>query len=182
MMQNRKHDLIYMDLYYGRSIKIERAIDVALAVISTGALGALFIAKTGQEVFAYILAGAQIVTAARPFLPFSRRIDEIGRGLYVLTQQYNDMESYWDKVNRDKLDNEEINDIYYEQKNKWDKTLWEILKGDDLPVKNRYIKKAAKETQVYFVSIFGVDIKSSDTTCDKFLKKLFFWKKDKQNQ
>lgn len=155
-MADRKFSLLYMDFYHGKSVRIDRSYDIILAVISTGALGGLFITESLQFVMAGILVVAQIVSAARPFLPYCKRIERLGKGIYILTQQYNVIESYWHSVDNGQLSDEQINEIYYDLKNKWDKTLQEVLCGDDLPVRKNCIKLAQKECNTYFKSLFGV--------------------------
>lgn len=156
-MSDRKFSLLYMEFYYGRSIRIDRIYDIVLAIISTGALGGLFIIESSQHVLTGVLAVAQVISAARPFLPYNKRIERLGKGLYVLTQQYNAIESYWCAIDNAKLPDERINEVYYDLKNKWDKTLQEVLCGDDLPVSKKCIKMAQQECDTYFKSMFGID-------------------------
>lgn len=49
-----------------------------------------------QRVLIIILALAQIVTAAKPYLPFQNCMNEIDKGLVTLNLIYNDIEKEWD--------------------------------------------------------------------------------------
>ena len=69
MMTDKKFALIYLGLHYHKNVQIERLMNIILAIISTGSLGALLFFDQHQYILTIILALAQIVTAARPYLP-----------------------------------------------------------------------------------------------------------------
>lgn len=155
MMTDKKFALIYLGLHYHRNVKIERWMDIALAVISTGSLGALFIFDEHQKILAIILALAQIVTAARPYLPYQYRLKEIDKGILPLNVLYNEIEKKWHCIASGNLSDDEINDLYYDFLRRWDEIDAEILKKDSLPRRQKMINTADKEKNQYFSVMFG---------------------------
>lgn len=155
MMTDKKFTLIYLGLHYHRNVKIERWMDIILAVISTGSLGALFVMDEYQKVLTVILALAQIVTAARPYLPYQYRLKEIDKGILPLNVLYNEIEKKWNSIASGDFSDAEVNELYYDFLKKWDKIDAEILKKDSLPRKKKMIVQADKEKNQYFEVMFG---------------------------
>jgi hypothetical protein len=157
MMTDKKFHIVYLGLHYGKCVKIERWINIILAVISTGSLGALLVTDKAQKVWVIILALAQIVTAAKPYLPFQYRMNEIDKGLVALNMIYNDIEKEWNPIISGKYDEATINQLYYDFSKQWEKADAEMLKNDCLPQKAKLIEKANKEKNHYFEVMFGGD-------------------------
>ena len=157
MMTDKKFALIYLGLHYHKNVQIERWMNIILAIISTGSLGALLFFDQHQYILTIILALAQIVTAARPYLPYQYRMQEIEKGLLALNDLYNDIEEKWLSIASGKLTDEEINNIYYSSVRKWDELDSKILKKDSLPRRKKFIKQANDEKEMYFTVMFGGD-------------------------
>lgn len=155
MMTQKKFHLFYLGYQLGLYVRIENWLNIGLAIVSTGSLIGLFAWEGGQKLLAMILAVAQIVTAARPYLPFEKRIKELDKGILLLSDVYSDIEKKWNEINIEGIDDSEINDIYYSYLKKWDKVDGEILKKDSLPYVENYYKKAGEENERYFLNLFG---------------------------
>ena len=108
-----------------------------------------------QKALIIILALAQIVTAAKPYLPFQSRMNEIDKGLVALNLIYNDIEKEWNSIFNGEYDEHTINQLYYDLSKRWEKADAEILKNDSLPQKEKLILKADKEKNHYFEVMFG---------------------------
>lgn len=108
-----------------------------------------------QKALIIILALAQIVTAAKPYLPFQNRMNEIDKGLVTLNLIYNDIEKEWNSIFNGKYDEHTINQLYYDLSKRWEKADAEILKNDSLPQKKKLISKADEEKNHYFEVMFG---------------------------
>ena len=65
------------------------------------------------------------------------------------------MEKKWRDVFSGAYEDNEINEIIYDYEKKWDAVGAEILKGDSLPRKKKFIEQADKENHMYFESMFG---------------------------
>ena len=155
LMTDKKFALIYLGLHYHRNVKIERWLDIILAVISTGSLGALFVLDEYQFVLTVILALAQVATAARPYLPYQYRVKELDKGITLLNALYNEIEKKWFLISDGKLSDDEINELYYKYLKKWDELDSEILKKDSLPRRKNMINIAQEEKNQYFEVMFG---------------------------
>ncbi len=155
MMTQKKYHLYYLGYQLGLYVRIENWLNIVLAVISTGSLVGLFAWEGGQTLLAVILAIAQMVTAARPYLPFERRVKELDKGILLLTKVYADIEKKWNEINIDGIEDSEINDLYYIYLKQWDEVDGEILKKDSLPYVEKYYTKAGEENERYFANLFG---------------------------
>lgn len=153
-MTQMKFHLIYIGYHYHRNICIERAINILLAIVSTGSLAGLFWTSY-QKIWAIILVVTQVVTAAKPYLPFSTRVTELDKEITSLGIIYREVEKKWKDVFSGAYEDNEINEIIYDYEKKWDAVSAEILKGDSLPRKKRFIEQADKENHRYFESMFG---------------------------
>lgn len=155
MMTDKHFHLIYLGLHHHRNVIIERWLDIILAVISTGALGALIFCEEMQIILTVILALAQIVTAARPYLPFRNRMNALDKGICHLNIIYYKIESNWNKIVVSEMDDAEVNSLYYDFLKEWDKVDSNILKRDSLPRKKKFIEQASQENKEYFSIMFG---------------------------
>lgn len=155
MMTDKHFHLMYLGLHHHRNVVIERWLDIILAVTSTGALGALIMCDEMQIVLTMILAITQIVTSARPYLPFHKRMDELDKGISHLNLLYYKIESKWNVIASGEMDDDEINSLYYETLKEWDEMDSKILKRDSLPRKKKFIERASEANEQYFNIMFG---------------------------
>lgn len=153
-MTQMKFHLIYIGYHYRRNICIERVINILLAIVSTGSLGGLFLTSF-QKTWAIILVLTQVLTAAKPYLPYSTRITELDKEITSLGIIYSEVERKWRDVFSGKYDDNEVNEIIYDYVKKWDAIVAENLKGDSLPRKKKFIEQANEENHLYFESMFG---------------------------
>lgn len=155
LMSEKKFSLIYLGLHYKINVKIERWLDIILAIVSTGSLGALFVLEKYQFIWSIILALTQILTAARPYFPYHYRMLELEKGLFSLNPIYNEIEKRWFEIQNGMLAEEQINELYYEFQEKWDELDCKILTKDSLPRRKRFINIADEEKNQYFNIMFG---------------------------
>lgn len=155
MMTQKKYHLFYLSYHLNLYVKIERWLNIFLAIVSTGSLVGLFACEEYQKVLAAILALAQIVTAARPYFPFAKRIKDLDKGITLLTKVYSSIEKEWNDINIEDIDDSKINDILYKFAKEWDDVDAEILKKDSLPFIKKFYEKAAEENERYFKNMFG---------------------------
>jgi hypothetical protein len=134
---------------------IERIINIGLTIISTGSLGGLFLWDNAQLLWSTILVVAQVVTAIKPYLPYAKRSQEIEKAIIELTVVYEEIEEKWNDIYNDKVDDADINTLYYQFCKKWDKADTKYLINDSLPRKPKLITKANEEKELYFKNMFG---------------------------
>ena len=153
-MTQMKFHLVYLGYHYHRYITIERWTNIILAIVSTGSLAGLF-TSSFQKIWAIILVLTQVITAAKPYLPFSTRIKELDKGISSWSIIYNEVEKQWKDVSTGIYDDNKINEIIYDYEKKWNTVDAGVLKGDSLPRIKKYIERADKEKNLYFETVFG---------------------------
>ncbi|SKA70315.1 hypothetical protein SAMN02745111_02003 [Eubacterium uniforme] len=155
MMTQKKFDLIYLGHHLHRNILIERYINVFLAITSVGALSGLVILNDYKKIISIILALSQIITAAKPYLPYSNRVKDLDKSIIGLTTVYNEIEDYWDRIVIEKICESDINKMYRKLQNKWNDIDNKFLNGDSLPRIQKYIELSEKERNIYFKNYYG---------------------------
>ena len=155
LMTQKKFALFYLGCHLHKCVLIERCTSIILAVISTGSLAGLIFNEKSRVVLTCILALTQIFTAAKPYLPFERRLKELDRGIPLLNMVYMDIEKDWNRIFDEDPSEDDINKIYYKHAKKWDEIDSEILKGDVLPFNKKYEESANAEKDRYFENMFG---------------------------
>jgi hypothetical protein len=155
MMSDKKFHILYLGQHHHCCITIERIINIGLAIISTGSLGGFFLWDNAQILWATILVAAQVVTAIKPYLPYAKRSQEIENAIIELTIIYEEIEEKWNDIYSDKLDDDDINILYYQFCKKWDKADAKYLVNDSLPRNPKLITKAHEENELYFKNTFG---------------------------
>ena len=142
-------------MHYHRSVVIERWINIILAVISTGSLAGLFISPSTQKIWACLLVFAQVLTSAKPYLPFSKRVQDLDKGIAALEVVYEDCEREWVDFSEGKITESEARIAIYKYEKKWNSIDASILKEDSLPRNEKLIKIADIEKNRYFENVFG---------------------------
>ena len=154
-MTQMKFHLVYMGMHYHRSIVVERWLNIILAVISTGSLAGIFISPNAQKIWTCILVFTQVLTAAKPYLPFSKRIQDLDKGIAALEVVYEDCEKQWVDLSEGRLTETEASIAIYRYEKKWNNIDASILKADSLPRNEKLINKADIEKNRYFENVFG---------------------------
>ena len=135
-MTGMKFEIQYLKCHHTSCISIERRISIILAVISTGSLAGLFVNSNYSIIFSIVLVLSQILTAAKPYLPYEYRINELEKGLYYYETIFSEVENYWNKINSNTEYNEdEVQQKLEEYLGKWSHIESSILKKDALPKK-----------------------------------------------
>ena len=149
-MTDKRYQLIYINEYYSRYIKVQRRINIFLAISASGAIAAWAVWKEFPIVWAGIIAVSQVITAVKPYLPYEKRID----GIYDISSQYtvicNEMESKWFYVANGSKTEEDINELCYNYEKRWTAVVTKTLKGDCIPTDGRIAAIANEKKDSYF--------------------------------
>ena len=94
-MSQYKFSILYYNEHFSRYVKINRAIIIMLAVLSSGAIASWAIWNKLSFLWAIIVASSQVFTIVNEFLPYKDRIKEIPELVCKLTVIYDEMESQW---------------------------------------------------------------------------------------
>ncbi len=152
-MTQMKYNQIYLKHHHRLNANIVRIISAIQMVIGTGAL--CFLQNTALEKILFIsLACSQILSAVKPYLPYEKRLSELGKGIALLAELYSEIELQWNDVCSGKISENEAAKLATEYKRKWDKIDSSMLKEDSLPNIKKIRDKANAEKDVYFKTNF----------------------------
>lgn len=154
-MSEKKYYLEYIGLHHHRNVVIERWLNIFLAVISTGSVAAFFAWEKYAWIWGTIIILSQAVTAAKPYLPFYNRINELDKALIVFGSLYDKIEEKWYTIQNDNLSDEKINKLLYKYNKQWNKEDAKYLIKDSLPRKEKFVKQADDQANNYFELTFG---------------------------
>ena len=154
-MTQYRFDVIYLQNYLGRNVKIDRTIRIFLAIASASSIAAWAQWQNLAFLWGLIIVISQVVSAVNEFLPYKRRIKEISNLLNELSIIYNDVERNWQKVANGSLTEDEINDLCYSYSGQWIKADNKYFKDDYLPQNKKCKEHAEDEKNAYFNSLFG---------------------------
>lgn len=153
-LTDKRYQLFYISEYYDKCVRVQRIINIFLALSTSGAIAAWAVWKELPIIWAGIIAISQVVTAIKPYLPFEKRIE----GIYDIISQYsvicNELESKWFYIAKGALTEEEINDLYYTFEKRWTDIESKSLKGDSIKSDDRLAEIANEKKELYFKNQF----------------------------
>jgi hypothetical protein len=153
-LTDKRYRLFYISEYYDQCVRLQRIINIFLAVTSSGAIAAWAIWKDLPVLWAGVIAVSQVITAIRPYLPYEKRIEGIYDILIQLTAICNEVEAKWFYVSNGSLTEEEINNLYYGFEKRWSDIEAKGLKGDSIPADDKIALIANEKKEIYFENQF----------------------------
>lgn len=146
----------YVAEYIESTVRIDRGINIFLALCSNGSIAGWAIWKDYSFVWAIIIAASQIITVLKGFFPYTNRLKALYSMSYELEKLCLDAEKQWFDVSEGKLTEEEIHLEHMKIKQRESQIVEESLKKNSLPHKERYMIKARKLALEYFQNFYGV--------------------------
>ena len=70
-----KSSIFYLDLYADKSYKLDKAINIVLAITSSSSIAAWAIWKQYDFVWALLIALSQVITVLKPLMPYEQRLE-----------------------------------------------------------------------------------------------------------
>ncbi len=137
-----KRDAIYINRYHGRVELIDRALSMSSAVASSAAIGGWVIWRESAFVWGAIIAASQVLTAIKPFLPYSARLKALSRFGTELEGLALVAETDWLAVARLTISDEEIHRRTMSLKRKALTAQTKSFGGASLPEKARWVQAA----------------------------------------
>lgn len=153
-LTDKRYRLFYISEYYDQCVRLQRIINIFLAVTSSGAIAAWAIWRDLPVLWAGVIAVSQVITAIKPYLPYEKRIEGIYDILIQLTAICNEVEAKWFYVSNGSLTEEEINNLYYGFEKRWSDIEAKGLKGDSIPADDKIALIANEKKEIYFESQF----------------------------
>lgn len=148
-LKQLKFEVLYLDLYYQRTEKINRNIDIFLALVSSGSIGAWAVWQDLTLIWTVLIAASQIISVVKHFLPYRRRQTNLNRHIWSLQQIFSNAEQNWYSVIEGELEDKEIHNLttkYRKEKNGLSLTYID----PPLPHNKRLQERAEIEADKYF--------------------------------
>ncbi|HAQ56690.1 MAG TPA: hypothetical protein DCR44_04760 [Acholeplasmatales bacterium] len=143
-------EVLFIEAHKNRSLRLQRAMNIFIAVASSGGIAAWAIWEDLWILWVLILAAFQVLTVIRPQLPTDKRVETLGKLGAVLSIQYLSMEQHWLAISNGTLTDAEVHKMYYEFLPAWNNAKAELLKSDVLPEPKTLIDQLALENEEHF--------------------------------
>lgn len=152
-----KVHVFYLETYLEKTIKIDRAINIALAISSNGSIAGWVIWKRFDFVWACFIAGSQFLNAIKSYLPYAKRLQALRGITNDLESLFLSMENHWFNVAEGRLNQEEIHKLHMKMKEQRRQIIQKHLGSMPLPVDEGLLEKAKQVTRVYFSNFYAVE-------------------------
>lgn len=144
-----KTHVIYLHNYAAHSEWWDKAINIFLAITSSSSIAAWAIWQEHQIVWAIIIAASQVVTAIKPFLPYKQRLKAVCELNDKIQEISLKSEKEWFSVAEGELTEKQIHDLNIQLRDEALTAEKKYLKSMILPKKEKLLKKAEEEADLY---------------------------------
>lgn len=154
---NMKFKGFLFGLLVSKYQKLDRSINIFLALASSGSIAAWAIWKDYPILWSSIIALSQVITTIKPYFPYSKVIKELNSRCYKIDLLNIEYERFWNKIQRGKLTEDTIEQFYYDH----NKTYAEVLNfPDDLvfDASKEIETKANQRMKTYLKTYHGIEI------------------------
>jgi hypothetical protein len=114
---NMKYKGFVFSLLVNRYQKLDRNVNIFLALASSGSIAAWAIWKDNPLLWSSIIATSQVVTTIKPFFPYYKIIKELNSRCYKMDLLNIEYERFWNKILRGKLTEDTIEKANLRMKN-----------------------------------------------------------------
>lgn len=142
----------YLNQYSEESYKWERLLNIITAIVSSASIAGWAIWKNYSFLWGIAIAISQVITAIKPVMPYSKRIEVTRKMLPYIIGLFNRMEKKWFDVAKGNLTEEEINELIFDFKDEYAKIEQECINSPLLLKSERIQTKADKMTDEYFIN------------------------------
>lgn len=146
--------IFYLDIYAEHSYKWNNRINMYGAIASSSSIAAWAIWREWSYLWAFVIAIAQVLTAIKEFLPFSKRLKLLQPFIDDMKLLYLKMEFDWYKVAEGEVPESEINKLLFEYKKEYSDIESKYLKDEMLIENLDYKEQADQKTEYYFANTF----------------------------
>jgi len=138
-----------------QSEKIDKAVNIFLAVTSSSSIAAWALWKEFTWIWPLLIAAAQVVSAVKPFLPYDKR----RKAVVLLSSEFQSIclqiESKWFSVAEGLLSEQQIHEETINFKNQILKAERRFLDGEILPRKPKLLELAENEAKISIENHYG---------------------------
>ena len=152
LMGEIKTQSIYFSKFLGRLEKINKTIEMILAIISTGSLGGLIIYRQFAVIWIFIIVFAQILSAIKPYFQYPKWIKICYAMIINLNNLFLYTNHYWFQVSEGFLTEKEIHKFIIKIAKRRHNFQSQYFIDTIIPIKKRIEKYANNEALKYFTS------------------------------
>lgn len=145
---------IYAGRYYEKTVRIDRWINMFLAVASSVSIGGWAIWKQYEFAWALIIATSQVFTAIKSYLPYSKRMKALSSLSGELESICLSMENHWFNIAEGILTIEEIHILHMNIKEQIRVSFRKNLGTIDIPTDESLLTEATVEARHYFENFY----------------------------
>jgi hypothetical protein len=159
---NMQYKGYILSLLVGRFQKLDRAINIFLAIASSASIGAWAIWKKYDMVWAAVIAASQTLTVIKPYIPFYKYAQELNSKCLRMANLNLDIERLWDKMQGQYISEEAASEMYYELK-RHENTIFSF--SDDLifDVSKQFENKANSHVKNFLKRNYDIEIEFPQT-------------------
>ena len=152
-----KHDIEYLRLYSEDSVRKEKIVSAAIAILSSGSVAAWLLIGKIEILWATIIVVTQLVNAIRPYLPYQRRVKHTAEQATELEGLFLYAERRWPEVFERELENKEIHRLSMDIEQQRTQFERNHFRGDPLPENKKHHRNAKERSEAYFRTFYGGD-------------------------
>lgn len=144
----------YLELYLQDSERKEKAINIFLAITSSGSIAAWVIWQKIAILWAILIAISQVIMAVKDLLPYKSRLKVLSNLLHDFELIILSAEKKWYDVSEGNLTESEIHDLQFDIRSKKSEALKKHLGANILPEKSKLFSKAQASADDYFNNFY----------------------------
>jgi hypothetical protein len=146
-----------LSLLVGRFQKLDRGINIFLAIASSASIGAWAIWKQYDMIWAGIIATSQILTVIKPYIPFYKYVQELNGKCLRMANLNLDIERLWDKMQAQYMSEEAASEMYYELKGQ-ENTIFSFSNDLIFDVPKQFEDKANAHVKNFLKRNYSIEI------------------------
>lgn len=148
-----KTHIRYIELLLEKSERIDRALQMSLAIASSSSIGAWVVWKEFSFIWAAIIAGSQVISTINRFLPYKGRIKSYSSLLHELEELMIQAEFKWHSIADGQLTAEEINKARFYIRSNKQKFLKKYIQTT-IPTDKKLHTQAEDSAGEYFINFY----------------------------
>ncbi len=156
-LNNVKFKGFCLDHLINKYQKIDRNINIYLAIASSGSIAAWVIWNQFPMVWGTIIASTQVITVVKPYVPYFKYVKELKGKLLKIENLNIELERLWYYYTIKKISKDEIETRYFALQ----KEITEVLNFQDdtiLTVTKAIEEKANKKMQIFLKTNYNLEI------------------------
>ncbi|KUO30543.1 hypothetical protein AVO52_18080 [Vibrio cholerae] len=153
-MDQLKVHVLYLELYLEKTINIDRAMNMFLAIASSGSIAGWVIWQPLSFLWGAIIAVSHAINAIKPYLPYAKRLRALHSASNELESVFIAMESEWFNVAEGQLTSEQIHSLQMKYKEKIRQISQKHLSSSALPENEKLLVKAKSTAKNYFDNFY----------------------------